>query len=93
MSTEKTFSVSELARENVRNLTPYQSARRLGGNGDVWLNANEFPTAVEFQLTAQTLNRYPECQPKAVIENYAQYAASGRNRCWSAAARMKALSC
>lgn len=74
MSTENTLSVADLVRENVRNLIPYQSARRLGGNGDVWLNANEFPTAVEFQLTQQTLNRYPECQPKAVIENYAQYA-------------------
>ncbi|MGK0599189.1 histidinol-phosphate transaminase [Yokenella regensburgei] len=68
------MSIEELARENVRNLTPYQSARRLGGKGDVWLNANEFPTAVPFGLTRQTLNRYPECQPKAVIENYAQYA-------------------
>lgn len=68
------MSIEELARENVRNLTPYQSARRLGGKGDVWLNANEFPTAVPFGLTQQTLNRYPECQPKAVIENYAQYA-------------------
>ncbi len=53
-------------------LTPYQSARRLGGKGDVWLNANEYPTAVQFELSQQTLNRYPECQPKAaVIENYA----------------------
>lgn len=69
-----TVTITDLARENVRNLTPYQSARRLGGNGDVWLNANEYPTAVEFQLTQQTLNRYPECQPKAVIDNYAQYA-------------------
>ena len=68
------MSIEELARENVRRLTPYQSARRLGGNGDVWLNANEFPTAVSFELSQQTLNRYPECQPKAVIENYAQYA-------------------
>ncbi|MDN8599615.1 histidinol-phosphate transaminase [Citrobacter sp. S2-9] len=74
MSTENTLSVTDLARENVRKLIPYQSARRLGGNGDVWLNANEFPTAVNFQLTQQTLNRYPECQPKAVIANYAQYA-------------------
>ncbi|SUH14919.1 histidinol-phosphate aminotransferase [Salmonella enterica subsp. enterica] len=64
MSTENTLSVADLARENVRNLVPYQSARRLGGNGDVWLNANEFPTAVEFQLTQQTLNRYPECQQR-----------------------------
>ncbi len=68
------MSIEELARENVRALTPYQSARRLGGNGDVWLNANEFPTAVHFALIQQTLNRYPECQPKAVIENYAAYA-------------------
>lgn len=35
-------SIEELARANVRALTPYQSARRLGGNGDVWLNANEY---------------------------------------------------
>ncbi|MDZ7320196.1 histidinol-phosphate transaminase [Kosakonia sacchari] len=68
------MSIKELARKNVRELTPYQSARRLGGKGDVWLNANEFPTAIPFELTQQTLNRYPECQPKAVIENYAQYA-------------------
>ncbi|QOV62473.1 histidinol-phosphate transaminase [Kosakonia pseudosacchari] len=68
------MSIEELARKNVRELTPYQSARRLGGKGDVWLNANEFPTAVPFELTQQTLNRYPECQPQAVIENYAQYA-------------------
>ena len=34
-----TVTITDLARENVRNLTPYQSARRLGGNGDVWLNA------------------------------------------------------
>lgn len=64
----------DLARTAVRNLTPYQSARRLGGQGDVWLNANEFPTAVAFQLTRQTLNRYPECQPAAVINRYASYA-------------------
>ncbi|HGK4675045.1 histidinol-phosphate transaminase [Kluyvera genomosp. 2] len=68
------MSIEQLARDNVRALTPYQSARRLGGKGDVWLNANEFPTAVPFELSQQTLNRYPECQPKAVIENYAAYA-------------------
>ena len=68
------MSIEDLARANIRALTPYQSARRLGGKGDVWLNASEFPTAVEFQLTEQTLNRYPEPQPKAVIENYAHYA-------------------
>ncbi|MDF7681366.1 histidinol-phosphate transaminase [Enterobacteriaceae bacterium ESL0689] len=63
-----------LARTCIRELTPYQSARRLGGNGDVWLNANEFPAAVEFPLTRQTFNRYPECQPEAVVTRYADYA-------------------
>jgi len=67
-------TIQDLARANVRALTPYQSARRLGGNGDVWLNANEYPLAVPFELSKQTLNRYPECQPKLVIERYAAYA-------------------
>ncbi|MDE1185924.1 MAG: histidinol-phosphate transaminase [Pantoea sp.] len=68
------LNVEDLARANVRALTPYQSARRLGGNGDVWLNANEFPLPVPFELSQQTLNRYPECQPKLVIGRYAAYA-------------------
>lgn len=68
------MTIEALARANVRELTPYLSARRLGGKGDVWLNANEYPTAVEFNLTQQTLNRYPECQPATVIERYAAYA-------------------
>jgi len=67
-------TIQDLARANVRALIPYQSARRLGGNGDVWLNANEYPLAVPFELSQQTLNRYPECQPKLVIERYAAYA-------------------
>ena len=66
--------IEELARANVRALTPYQSARRLGGNGDVWLNANEYPLPVPFELSQNTLNRYPECQPALVIERYAAYA-------------------
>ncbi|AJK17127.1 histidinol-phosphate transaminase [Yersinia pseudotuberculosis] len=67
-------NVTDLARANIRALTPYMSARRLGGNGDVWLNANEYPLGTEYQLTTQTFNRYPECQPKHVIERYAAYA-------------------
>ena len=66
-------NIAELARANVRALTPYQSARRLGGNGDVWLNANEYPLPVPFDITQSSLNRYPECQPKQVIERYAAY--------------------
>ncbi|QPT14971.1 histidinol-phosphate transaminase [Serratia rubidaea] len=68
------MSIENLARQNVRDLTPYQSARRLGGSGDVWLNANEYPLAPDFQPAAANLNRYPECQPAQVIARYAEYA-------------------
>lgn len=68
------MNIDQLARANVRALTPYLSARRIGGNGDVWLNANEYPTAPHFDLTDQSLNRYPECQPQKVINRYAGYA-------------------
>ncbi|WP_339373807.1 histidinol-phosphate transaminase [Xenorhabdus beddingii] len=68
------FDINTLARENVRQLVPYMSARRLGGNGNIWLNANEYPTAPDFQLSEKTLNRYPECQPASVIQRYAHYA-------------------
>ncbi|WP_413482096.1 histidinol-phosphate transaminase [Morganella psychrotolerans] len=70
----KPFSAMDMARENVQLLTPYMSARRLGGNGDVWLNANEYPQAPDFAFTDRNLNRYPECQPADVINRYAAYA-------------------
>lgn len=68
------FNAANLARKNVKEMTPYMSARRLGGKGDVWLNANEYPIAPEYQFNECSLNRYPECQPKDVIFNYAAYA-------------------
>ncbi|MDR0247185.1 MAG: aminotransferase class I/II-fold pyridoxal phosphate-dependent enzyme, partial [Burkholderiales bacterium] len=67
------MNFQKLARDCVRVLTPYQSARRIGGHGDVWLNANEFPRAEAYSLT-QPLNRYPECQPPALLAAYAAYA-------------------
>ncbi|HGO5856086.1 TPA: histidinol-phosphate transaminase [Mannheimia haemolytica] len=68
------MTISQLSRKNIQALTPYQSARRLGGSGDVWLNANEYALSPNFDLTDRTFNRYPEPQPQAVIEGYAQYA-------------------
>ncbi|MCV5604198.1 histidinol-phosphate transaminase, partial [Escherichia coli] len=58
----------------VRALTPYQSARRIGGKGHVWLNANEAPQAYPFTIEGSRLNRYPECQPAEVVSGYAAYA-------------------
>ena len=69
----KNNSVSELARQLVQDLVPYASARSSMSGGAVWLNANENALAPAYQLDG-TFNRYPSCQPKAVIEAYAAYA-------------------
>lgn len=61
----------QLARPELLDLVPYQSARRIGGNGDIWINANESPFN---NHDIEGVNRYPECQPPAVIEAYASYA-------------------
>ncbi len=68
------MSLTKLACQRVQDLTPYLSARRIGGKGHVFLNANEAPKSEQYTLDSSNLNRYPECQPKAVIENYAAYA-------------------
>lgn len=68
------MTITTLSRQNIQALTPYQSARKLGGNGTIWLNANEYPTSPEFQLSGKDLNRYPEPQPQRVVQAYANYA-------------------
>ena len=65
------MTIADLARANIRALSPYQSARRLGGAGHTWLNANEAPDAPALQLSKSDYNRYPEPQPAAVIDAYA----------------------
>ncbi len=67
------MNITTLSRKNVQELTPYQSARRLGGNGDIWLNANEYAISPDFQLSKTGFNRYPDPQPQEVIEGYANY--------------------
>jgi len=59
-----------LARPELLELQPYQSARRIGGQGDIWINANESPFN-NSQL--DKLNRYPECQPPELISAYSHY--------------------
>ncbi|WP_346766598.1 histidinol-phosphate transaminase [Paraglaciecola sp. 20A4] len=70
--------VTLLLNENIKGLKPYESARRLfsgaGNKQQIWLNANESPFANDYDIDAQRFNRYPDCQPPAVIEAYAQYA-------------------
>ncbi|MCW8327520.1 histidinol-phosphate transaminase [Photobacterium sp. SDRW27] len=68
------MAITKLARKKVREMTPYQSARRLGGSGDIWLNANESPFANEYNIKCDRLNRYSTCQPQELIQAYADYA-------------------
>ncbi len=68
------MTIADLARANIRALSPYQSARRLGGAGHTWLNANEAPDAPALHLSKSDYNRYPEPLPAAVINAYAAYA-------------------
>jgi len=72
--------MEKLARKQVQKLTPYLSARRIGGSGDVWLNANESPFNNQYQTSFESLNRYSECQPDALIQAYADYAGVAREQ-------------
>lgn len=65
--------INPLARACVKAIVPYASARSSMKGGAVWLNANENALAPEYQLSG-SYNRYPECQPPALIAAYAAYA-------------------
>ena len=66
--------LSSLINQNLVALKPYESARRLFSGGQDWLNANESPYANRYQVDSDRFNRYPSCQPEAVVSAYAQYA-------------------
>ena len=66
--------LSSLINQNLVALKPYESARRLFSGGQDWLNANESPYANSYEIDSDRFNRYPSCQPEAVISAYAQYA-------------------
>lgn len=70
--------VEKLLCDNVKALTPYESARRLfaAGNGEVeqiWLNANESPFTNDYDIDDSRFNRYPDCQPNGVVNAYGAY--------------------
>lgn len=73
VSTAAVTEINSLARQLVKDLVPYASARSSMSGGAVWLNANENALAPAYQLDG-TFNRYPSCQPKSVIDAYAAYA-------------------
>ena len=64
-------TAQQLARAELIDMVPYQSARRLfssAGASDekIWLNANEAPGHGEYQLSAENVNRYPDFQPNRI---------------------------
>jgi len=70
--------VNKLARSELVDMVPYQSARRLhAGNGEfnskTWLNANEASGLGNYELSADCINRYPDFQPISLINAYSEY--------------------
>ncbi|WP_440223278.1 histidinol-phosphate transaminase [Dokdonella sp. MW10] len=68
------MSILDLARPEVLALTPYSSARNEAGTADVMLNANESPwgpTGAQPELRGRPLNRYPDPQPRILVERLA----------------------
>ncbi|WP_440056426.1 histidinol-phosphate transaminase (plasmid) [Pseudoalteromonas sp. T1lg65] len=59
--------------ENIDSLKAYSSAKSEKLTGTTWLNANESPYAKVYETCFDTLNRYPDPQPEAVIDAYSQY--------------------
>ncbi|MBL4910714.1 MAG: histidinol-phosphate transaminase [Alteromonadaceae bacterium] len=74
-----------LARQEVVDMVPYQSARRLFSSAEsqntnnqqakqkIWLNANEASGPGIYQLSGECLNRYPDFQPTSLLNAYSQY--------------------
>ena len=62
--------VLELLRPDLRDFVGYASARRIGGRGSVWLNANESPTPSTADDSGG-LHRYPDPQPVQLRERMA----------------------
>ncbi|MFA0522719.1 histidinol-phosphate transaminase [Vibrio sp. 10N.222.52.C3] len=66
-----TSFIDSLVPQAVKKLIPYQSARRIGGDGRIWLNANELESSL-FQGEASH-NRYPDFLPQDIAKAYQDY--------------------
>ncbi|WP_394176696.1 histidinol-phosphate transaminase [Thalassotalea litorea] len=66
--------ILSLVRTDVIDMVAYQSARREQSGGNVWLNANEQGGNNVYTQAIEQLNRYPDFQPSALIQAYADYA-------------------
>jgi len=74
----QTDIANKLARQELIDMVPYQSARRLQSGGDafnskIWLNANEASGTGSYRLSGDCINRYPDFQPEPLLNAYSQY--------------------
>ena len=58
----------------LQTLVPYESPCDGAKENTVWLNTNEYPEATVCTMRFESLNRYPEVQPRLFCERYAAYA-------------------
>ncbi|MEZ8824507.1 histidinol-phosphate transaminase [Vibrio amylolyticus] len=65
--------VESLVPKAVKKLIPYQSARRIGGSGRIWLNANELEQSLFPNEENGTFNRYPDFLPQDIASAYNAY--------------------
>ena len=67
----------KLAPKVIKKLIPYQSARRLGGKGHLWLNANELEQSCQYGDISEGINnhyhRYPDFLPQDTAQAYQKY--------------------
>ena len=83
-------TAEQLARTELIDMIPYQSARRLFSSADannagmknenIWLNANEAPGSGQYQISATDINRYPDFQPENLISAYSEYSGLEKNQ-------------
>ena len=63
----------KLVAPQLADLEPYQSARRIGGKGQVYLNANELPFTPYAMPSGESWQRYPDFLPQELAKYYADY--------------------
>ena len=69
------MSILDLARPEIVALQPYSSARQENSGGEIMLDANESPwppTGAQADLRSPALNRYPDPQPRMLVERLAR---------------------
>ncbi|MET0937295.1 MAG: histidinol-phosphate transaminase [Luteibacter sp.] len=73
------MSILDLARPDIRALAPYSSARMEAQGGTVLLNANESSRPPNIP-GGEGLNRYPDPQPRALVETLAELYGTSADR-------------